>query len=188
MAYRKLTGIDEKIILAIWQLGAADGARKVTARKVGALCGVSDYTVFCHFGRSNRGFLDAAAQHFFSQHLEPLLDFVSRGGTVEEIWDSVLDSLLSEINGTLYFKSYYASFGPGNLVYAPETRVQADAALALACGSESYGHETLLLDHFLSCAFTYAEYFSRKPEKNTPEACAFLRSLVCSGLSSIKNL
>lgn len=188
MAYRKLTGIDEKIILAIWQLGAADGARKVTARKVGALCGVSDYTVFCHFGRSNRGFLDAAAQHFFSQHLEPLLDFVSRGGTVEEIWDSVLDSLLSEINGTLYFKSYYASFGPGNLVYAPETRVQADAALALACGRPNYEHATLLLDHFLSCAFTYAEYFARKPEKNTPETRAFLRSLVCSGLSSIKNL
>ena len=187
MAYRKLTGIDEKIILAIWQLGAADGARKVTARKVGALCGVSDYTVFCHFGRSNRGFLDAAAQHFFSQHLEPLLDFVSRGGTIEEIWDSALDSLLSEINGTLYFKSYYASFGPSNLVYAPETRVQADAALALACGRPNYEHATLLLDHFLSCVFTYAEYFTRKPEKNTPETRTFLRALICNGLAAAEN-
>ena len=187
MAYRKLTGIDEKIILAIWQLGAADGARKVTARKVGALCGVSDYTVFCHFGRSNRGFLDAAAQHFFSQHLEPLLEFVSRGGTIEEIWDSALDSLLSEINGTLYFKSYYASFGPGSLVYAPETRTQADAALALACGRPNYEHATLLLDHFLSCVFTYAEYFARKPEKNTPETRTFLRALICNGLAAAEN-
>lgn len=188
MAYRKLTGIDEKIILAIWKLGAADGARKVTARKVGSLCGVSDYTVFCHFGRNNRGFLDAAAQHFFAQHIEPLLAYISRGGTVEELWEDVLDSLLAETEGTLYFKSYYAAFGPSNLVYEPQARAQADAALSAACGREHYGQETLLLDHLLSCAFTYAEYFSRKPEKNTAETRAFLRSLVCSGLSATKNL
>lgn len=187
MAYRKLTGIDEKIILAIWQLGARSGAQKVTARKVGALCGVSDYTVFCHFGRSNRGFLDAAAQHFFSQHIEPLLELVSRGGTVEELWDSTLNALLSEIEGTLYFKSYYVSYGSLSLVYEPSSRERADAALAAACGREGHGHGTFLLDYFLSSAFTYAEYFSRKPGQDTPATRAFLRTLVCSGLTGAKN-
>ncbi len=178
MAYRNLTGIDDKILRAIWQLGAKDGVRKVTARKVGALCGVSDYTVFCHFGNSNRGFLDAAAKHFFSLHLEPLLERMAQGGTFAELWNSTLDTLLCEIDGALYFRNYCTAFFLSDFLFPAEKREDVAAALTVACPELNTAQRLLMLDHFFSCAFHYAEYFSRGDAQNTAADRAFLCSLL----------
>lgn len=186
MAYRKLTGIDEKLLRTIWQLGARDGVRKVTARKVGALCGVSDYTVFCHFGRSNRAFLDAAAMHFFTRYLDPLLARMARGGTVGELWDDALDTLLSEGDGALYFQNYCAAFGLPDGLLPAERQAEAAAALSAASPGADAQQRRLLLDWFFTAAFRYAGQLSCGRLQNTAKVRSFLRAMICRTFSETK--
>ncbi len=178
MAYRKLTGIDDKILRAIWQLGAEVGVKKVTARKVGALCGVSDYTVFCHFGNSNRGFLDAAALHFFSLYIDPFLSRIEQFSSVGDIWDAAIDLLLTEPNGMLYFRQYCAAFGLTEELFAAEKRIRAAKALTVASPPVNEHERSILLDFFFSTAFHYAEHLARGTVQDTAEARTFLRALI----------
>ncbi|MBR6738104.1 MAG: hypothetical protein IKL99_00360 [Oscillospiraceae bacterium] len=183
MAYRKLAGIDEKILHAIWQLGAKEGVKKVTARKVGALCGVSDYTVFCHFGNSNQGFLDAAANHFFSQCLDPLLARIAQGGALGDLWDLTLDTFLHELDGALYFKKYCAAFGLPEQRFPSEHPMQAAKALTAATPNLSEQEQRFMFDFFLTSAFHYAEYLSSRMQ-NTAETRSFLRTMICRALGA----
>lgn len=179
MSYRNLAGIDEKILRAIWQLGAANGVKKITARKVGALCGVSDYTVFYHFGSNNRGFLDAAAKHFFSLCVEPILDCIAHGAVVGALWDETLDRFLAEPDGALYFQSYCAAYGLSDAIFPAQRRLDVAAALTRSKPALSEGERLLLLDFFFSNAHHFVEGISRGSAENTDETRAFLRALIC---------
>ncbi len=187
MAYRNLAGIDEKILRAIWQLGAREGVKKITARKIGALCGVSDYTVFSHFGSTNRGFLDTAAKLFFSVYLDPLFERIAKGGTVGELWDETLRTLLTEPDGAGYFRRYCLSFGLDDSIFDPRRKEEIANALTVGDPALSGSERQMLLDHFLSCAFRYAESLSCGSIQDTAENRDFLRSLICRTFGTMEH-
>lgn len=110
MSYRALDDVDNKIINAVQYLGAREGAQNVTAKKIAAMCDISDFAVFSHFG-TKKGYLDAARESFYQRYLDKMRDLEAEDATPEMTWDTLINDFIENPDGPAFYVSYISTFG-----------------------------------------------------------------------------
>lgn len=186
MSYRDLGDIDEKIIRTIIHMGAEQGVENVSSKRIAALCGISNGTIFNRFD-TMRALLDAAAQSFDRPHMEEVVKMAAEQLTVIQIWDKMLDYFLADPDGTLYYISYTNAFG-----FDPTTNnPRAEEFLEIAkvffrsdCTLPDLQY-LMMWDYVTSMAFYYAEKFIHGFLTYDEPSKAFVKQIVFNGITHI---
>ncbi len=186
MSFRQLEDTDKKIIRAIYKIGAKDGMSKVTAKRIAALCDISDCTVFNVFG-TKRGYLDAAAQTFDRTHMDEVMRYANEGKDIYELWDIMLETFLSDPDGSMYYNRYTLEFGFDPTSRNPRADEFLLAAKAAFNAAAPLDDDTYLIlwDYITSMAFYYAEKFIHGYLENSAQNKARVKSVVFGGLNAL---
>ena len=183
MGFRVLDDIDNKIIRAIITVGAAEGVRKASAKRVAAMCDVTHTVVLSHFG-STRGSWDAAAEYVDTTGMEKMRSLFVQGLDRTAIWDAMLDYLIEHPDDALFYSSYISTFG-----FDPtETNPRAEEfyAYARACFRTTDERKCLMLwDYVTTMEFYYAEKIIHGFLKNDEAERATIREIVFRGVDNM---
>lgn len=188
MARRTLIDIDNKILAAVTELGAKDGINAITAQKVAKMCDISHFTCFEHFG-TKQNMLDQAAIAFENKYMQILMSLIGTGEKMEDLFVEMLDQLINDPYGTIYYLNYTATYGfkptPQNINFD----MFKSALVKLLGEIPGYTDEMYMLtwEYISSQCFTYARYIAREQMPNTPEYKQFIKNLVFSGVNKVIN-
>lgn len=186
MARRTLIDIDNKILAATTELGARDGIKAITAQKVAKMCDISHFTCFEHFG-TKQNMLDQAAISFEKKYMEVVMNLVGKGGSMEDMFLMMLDELIADPHGTVYYLNYTAAFGfkptPQNINFD----VFKGALIKLLGEIEGYDDYMYMLtwEYISSQCFTYARYIIKGLMPNEANLKNFVRDLTFSGVLKV---
>lgn len=183
MGRRNLVDIDNKILDAVMHIGGQRGVAAVSAQKVAALCDISHFTCFNHFG-TMRGMLDAAALKYRGLFLAALDDMIAAGKGVEEIWDEMLDFFLADPDKALYFRNYVIMYG-ADLIKDQDWRAAMLDRAEKVMGASSDTENLMALDFALTTSLHYVYVLSHDLLGNTPEMRETLRTYAFKGLNGI---
>lgn len=180
LARRKLENIDELILDAVTHIGATEGISAVTGRRVAAMCDISHFTCFHHF-ETTRNMLDAAAVRFERKYMRITTELFAKNMSWKDIWDTVLDRLIEDSDGTFFYDRYRTAFGfiPTMAHARAQELLEFNKIVVHADGftDEQY---MLLGDYVTALAFFYARRIIQKQLPNTPEVRAFIYKTVSS--------
>lgn len=186
MARRTLVDIDDRLLDAVMDIGAHEGIQGITTVKVAKMCGVSHFTCFDHFG-TKQNLLDQAAAKFEIDYLKIIMKHLPDAKSVGELWLMVLDDLMKNSNGAIYYLNYFLTFG---YVIFPQNANPDVAKIALVkhFGElKDFTDETyaLVWDHFTNQCIVYAAYFAKRPMVDTPENRKLFKDLVFKGIDKL---
>ena len=183
MGYRELGSIDERILTTIIQMGAREGVENVSSKKVARELGISSGTIFNKFP-TMRDALDAAAQSFDKPRRESVRRLAQERLALDQIYDRMLDYLLSDPSGTLYYISYTNFFGHGPALRESLNTELVDLIRSLFGdqAKELSDRQVLLLwDYVDSMAMGYAEKFLNGYLSEDPNTRIFVHRMVSDG-------
>lgn len=106
MAYRYLENIDERLIEAIYKIGAENGVERITAVKIAKECGVSNFTAASHFGSMEGAFIEAATRAH-NEIQEELMEAIDEGADLGMVWDKMIEILLRYKERSLFVMSFF---------------------------------------------------------------------------------
>ncbi len=182
MARRTLIDIDDRLLEAVMELGAHEGISGITTVKVAKMCGVSHFTCFDHFG-NKQNLLDQAAIKFENDYRRLLMTRLPEAKSIGDLWLDVLNELIKNSNGPVYYLNYYLTFG---YVTFPQNSNPDSAKIAFI---KHFGEipgftdkmYVIAWDHFTNQVLVYAGYFVGRPALDTPENRRFIRDLLFTG-------
>lgn len=184
MGYRNLKNIDDKILDMVLEVGSKIGPQKVTAVKVAEKLDVSNFLIFDHF-KTKKNLIDQAAIHFEKKMMRHFQELVIEGVRQEDLFDGMLDFLIKEAYGTLYYSAYVRTYGydptmnnPHALSFMP----QALTFFGIEEGSHSTESVLFIWDYVTSIVKYYAEMIIRGHFPNTGMTKRKIRSIVFKGL------
>ena len=183
MGYRELGNIDERILTTIIQMGAREGVENISSKKVAKELCISSGTIFNKFP-TMRDALDAAAQSVSKPRRESVLRMAQEHLAIDQIYDRMLEYLLADPSGTLYYISYTNFFGPvAKLQEAPSADSIALARSVFADQAKDLTDSQVLLlwDYVNSMAMGYAEKFLHGYLPRDPGTKAFIHRMVFDG-------
>lgn len=186
MARRTLVDIDNKMLAATTELGANHGINAITAQKVAKMCDISHFTCFEHFG-TKQNMLDQAAIAFENKYMQIVVGLVNEGGTVGDLFLKMLDELVADPHGTIYYLNYTAAFGfkptPQNINFD----IFKGTLIKLLGEIKGYNDFMYMLtwEYVSSQCFTYARYIIKGLMPNEPEFKHFVRDLIFTGVQKV---
>lgn len=180
MARRNLQNIEDDILDAVTHIGGTKGIPHVTGRSVALACDISHFTCFNRF-KTTQNMLDAAAIRFERKYMKLSIDMFRQGYNWQTVWDTVLDFLIQDADGTFYYDRYRTAFGfsptPEN-TRAPEflefAKIAADVE---GLTDEQY---LLLGDYISALAFFYARRIISGQLPDTPAVREFIYKTVAA--------
>ena len=186
MSYRDLGDIDNRIIGTVIHMGAERGVENVSSKKIAALCGISNATIFNRF-TTMRALIDKAAQRFDRPHMENVMHMAEQGLNAGQIWDKMLTLFLADPDGTLYYISYTNTYGfdlTAKNPRAPEFLYVAKIFFrsARVIADDEY---LALWDYITSMAFYYAEKFIHGYMHYNNDTLTFVKKIVFAGVDGI---
>ena len=183
MAYRKLEDTANKVIHAVQKLGAENGIKGVTVKKVSDLCDVSTFTVATCFGNM-QGALDAAKKDFEVRYKEKVFKMIENKLTLEQMWDEVLDFYLEDPNGTVYYYEYNHFFGIdiSDNNEALDEILKVSQSLFLSEKDISDKVYLLLWDFVTTAGQNYARRVIKGYLENTPENRNYVKKMTFGSL------
>jgi len=186
MAYRLLENIDEKILDAVIKIGAKDGAKNVTARKIAKVCDISTFTVFEHF-KSKTGYLFAAAKRFDTYYMNMLPELSTMGNNKFEIWTYMQNCFLSDPDSTLYYISYINDYGFDPTSKNPRESEFMEAAKCFLGDVDKLSNDQILIiwDYVTTMAFYYAEKIIQGYLRLDDNLRKFIFDLVFEGVNNL---
>ncbi len=185
MSYRIIENLEPRLIRAIYKITAKFGIQNVTAKKIATECDVSDFTAIRCFGTMNAA-LEAAALAFDRPFLSKLNELASQNVNLYEVWDQMMEFLISDPDGTFFYYEY-KSF----LVRDPtEAHVRAGEFLqtikSIIPSDSLSDHGFLVLwDYVTSMTLYYAVKFIRNDLAYNEENRDIVRQIVGGGVEKL---
>lgn len=190
MGYRELGNIDERILTTIIQMGAREGVENVSSKKVAKELGISSGTIFNKFP-TMRDALDAAAQSFDGPRRENVLRMAQERMALDQIYDGMLDYLLADPSGTLYYISYTNFFGSAGKDRESPTDDAVDLARSVFADQAkglTDSQVLLLWDYVNSMAMDYARKFLNGYLPQNSDTRTFIHRMVFDGARHLTQL
>lgn len=186
MGYRYIDNCREQILKAVLKIGASEGVKQVSAKKIADLCGISDGTVFTYF-KTKQDYLDAAARYFDRTYMAQMLALGERGLLLPQIWDAMLDLFLADPEGAMYYNNYTLTFGFDVTARNPRAEEFLGYVKAVLPNDAALSEDVYLViwDYITSMAFYYAEKFIHGYLPNNEEIRAAIKTLVFSGIDGL---
>ncbi len=183
MGRRNLVDIDNKILDAVMHIGGQRGVAAVSAQKVAALCDISHFTCFNHFG-TMRGMLDAAAMKYRGMFFDALDEKISEGKDLRQIWDEMLDFFLQDSEKALYFRNYVIMYSH-DLAKNEEwvSTMSARVTKLVECSSEI--DSLMAFDYALTVSLHYVNIISRGMLEDSPDSRELIRTFAFSGMDGV---
>lgn len=188
MAFRRLEGVKQNIIDAVIEIGAESGFGAITARRVAAKCGISDFTVFHHY-KTMKNLLKSAAEYYDNALVEMMAGYVLAGKSLYEIWDTMLQYLLDNPAGALYYSRYTAQVGYDPTVNNPRSgEFLGIARLLFGQNGRVLTDDQYLMmwDYVTTMALYYAEKIISGQMENSDRLKDYCRQIVFCGIDNIK--
>ena len=186
MSRRTLVDIDDRILDAVMEIGAAEGVSAISAQKVAKICGISHFTCFDHFG-TRQNMIDQAKIAFENKYTKILMDNLNQYENIEDLWVAMLDELTKTPSGTVFYLNYNSLYGfkptPQNMNFG-----MFKGTLIKVLGEiPGFTDEMYMLtwDYLFNQAFIYARYIIRGNVSNTPNHKNFIKDLVFRGVREI---
>lgn len=179
MGYRELVDIEKRIIDATRKLGAAEGIDGISARKIAAECGISDFTVFRYFG-TRENLLERAARDYNLGILQKICEYNGQNVRVTDLWDLMMQELCENSDGALFYSAYMHDIGSDPTLNNSISSELLTASASFLAENSSLTSEQLLLrwNYLTTMALYYAEKFVRGLLPNTPEIRAEIKKMV----------
>lgn len=186
MAYRKLEDTEKKVIQAVQKLGAENGIKGVTVKKVSELCDISTFTVATCFGNM-QGALDAAKKDFETRYLEKVYQLVDGNHSPEDAWDEILDLYFEDPNGAVFYYEYNHYFGID--ISAHNDRILEHLKVskrAFASDKKVSDQVYLMIENFITAqSLAYARRIIKGYMERTAEGDKLMKTLIFGSIHDI---
>lgn len=180
MARRNLQNIEDDILDAVTHIGGTKGIPYVTGRSVALACDISHFTCFNRF-KTTQNMLDAAAIRFERKYMKLSIDLFRQGYNWQTVWNTVLDFLIQDADGTFYYDRYRTAFGffP-TLENTRATEFLEFAKVAADVEGLTDEQYMLLGDYISALAFFYARRIISGQLPDTPAVREFICKTVAA--------
>ena len=183
MARRNLVDIDNKIMDAVIKIGSEEGIKSITSKKVAAMCGISHFTCFEHFG-TRQGMLDETTKVLEKQFLSDIEELIHTEKNIVDVWNVILDRFITRPNKPLYYYYYYKEMKGELTLNSPRGQFLSNfSKKVFAKSNATNDFEYLLLwDHIVEMMFYYAEKITKGLIPNTKEVREYISKIVFNGI------
>lgn len=182
MARRTLIDIDNKIISAVYKIGASQGVHAITAQKVAKMCGISHFTIFEHF-QTKENLLQVAAETFDRKYMGLMEELLNENHSRRTTFQEMIKLFVKDADGALYYNNYTLERG-----FDPtQANKRSEEFLKYAKSffyDKNYADSKYLLmwDYVTSMSFYYAEKIIHGYIPNTQGALDLITDMITEGI------
>jgi AcrR family transcriptional regulator len=191
MGFKKLENIDEAIIDAAIEVGAANATNRFSTKTLARKCGISEFVIYDHF-KTKDNLLDVADHKIGDDFSEYLISKTKTCASNYALWNACFDFFLARPSYSL-FAVHYGMVYPWSLAKSRDKEAAqnyiAAVAMEVLSGRPSLG--TKHIYYLVGAAFVgqilgYATMVIQGQVMDTPEFRQIVSGISINGLKGIK--